>query len=318
MNYDNMVEFFKEKYQDKKNDINLEWYYFAAVILQRGSVNLINLQEHINVQRGQRDVSPLEDFYKKLETTAKSLTSLNVLKFDEKQNSYTFSSEAYNLQLKEQLVEFDKIDELEFKKTRHKEILESLKSKSKKTKEVSQETIEEDPLKEELDDKLYQKQTDKKSIREILNDLKPFLPNSEYNVLSSSIREHVDALQDVIKQVEDAKHSKDENIAYLHYFSGGSDWYINNIDENNIAFGYTMLNGDIEMAEFGYIDINEITSLGVELDLYYEPAPFKEVIDDLHKQYGYFREDDTNLTLKDIVKSDNDFVNKHIHVVKHR
>lgn len=67
----------------------------------------------------------------------------------------------------------------------------------------------------------------------------------------------------------------DQATAYLHYFHGGSDWYITEKDVDGgvkQAFGYTILNGDEDMAELGYISIEELTQCGVELDLHFTPC----------------------------------------------
>jgi hypothetical protein len=72
----------------------------------------------------------------------------------------------------------------------------------------------------------------------------------------------------------------DEAIVYLHYFYGGSDWYITEKDMDGgveQAFGFVVLNGDTEMAELGYISIQELTKLGVELDLYFTPCRLGEI-----------------------------------------
>ena len=72
----------------------------------------------------------------------------------------------------------------------------------------------------------------------------------------------------------------DEAVAYLHYFHGGSDWYITEKDMDggvDQAFGYTVLNGDTENAELGYISIAELTECGVDLDLHFEPRTLREV-----------------------------------------
>lgn len=67
----------------------------------------------------------------------------------------------------------------------------------------------------------------------------------------------------------------DKAVVSLHYFLGDSHWWIIERDvvlrEQIQSFGYACLNGDIEMAESGYIDIAEILRLGAELDLYFEP-----------------------------------------------
>jgi len=80
----------------------------------------------------------------------------------------------------------------------------------------------------------------------------------------------------------------DEAIVSLHYFRGGSDWWVIERDmertEQIQAFGYVCLNGDVEMAELGYINIEELIKYGVELDLYFEPKTLKQVKEQLHKR----------------------------------
>lgn len=72
----------------------------------------------------------------------------------------------------------------------------------------------------------------------------------------------------------------DDAVVYLHYFRGGSGWYITEKDADGgveQAFGYTVLHGDTENAELGYISIAELTECGVELDLHFEPRALREV-----------------------------------------
>lgn len=73
-------------------------------------------------------------------------------------------------------------------------------------------------------------------------------------------------------------------IIYAHYFTGASDWYITEYDEeHDEAFGYVILNGDIEMSELGYIPISELRSIGsVELDFHWTPI----TIGEMKKQKG--------------------------------
>jgi hypothetical protein len=70
-----------------------------------------------------------------------------------------------------------------------------------------------------------------------------------------------------------------EKIVYFHYFVGGSDWWIVEIDkENNIAFGFTCLNNDMEMAEWGNIYLDELRKVrGVELDFHWTPRKFSVI-----------------------------------------
>jgi hypothetical protein len=71
------------------------------------------------------------------------------------------------------------------------------------------------------------------------------------------------------------------SIAYLHYFAGGSDWYITEKDiKGGIqqAFGFASINAPIQSGEFGYISIMELAAAGVELDLYFTPKPLNEIL----------------------------------------
>jgi hypothetical protein len=54
-----------------------------------------------------------------------------------------------------------------------------------------------------------------------------------------------------------------EKLIYLHFFIGASDWYIAEYDGDDIFFGYAILNGDVEMAEWGYVSFEELKALKV-------------------------------------------------------
>lgn len=64
---------------------------------------------------------------------------------------------------------------------------------------------------------------------------------------------------------EDGTH----NVGF-HYFVGNSDFYISEIKSDGTAFGYTILNGDLEMAEWGYQNIEEIINVNqwIEMDFH--------------------------------------------------
>ena len=74
-------------------------------------------------------------------------------------------------------------------------------------------------------------------------------------------------------------------VAFFHYFYGGSDWYITELDKkSNYAMGYVILNGDTQMSEYGSININELTdkSIGnilsnVNIDQYFKPQTLNQI-----------------------------------------
>lgn len=85
-------------------------------------------------------------------------------------------------------------------------------------------------------------------------------------------------------------------IVYLHYFMGGSDWYITEKDMEGKgteqAYGYACLNGDMMNAEFGFISIDELCSLvirgfmTIDLDFHFDPTPMSVIKAHLGDRYG--------------------------------
>lgn len=122
--------------------------------------------------------------------------------------------------------------------------------------------------------------------------LRPFVSKGQFQVMiehsvqSEEKQFFLDKLHEYTERVANMPESYqqdgkgDHAVAYLHYFHGGSDWYITEKDmEGGVtqAFGYAVLNGDEQNAEVGYISIEELVGLGVELDLHFEPRTLLEV-----------------------------------------
>ena len=60
-----------------------------------------------------------------------------------------------------------------------------------------------------------------------------------------------------------------EKMIHLHFFIAGSDWYIAEYDGHDLFWGYAILNGDYQMAEWGYVSFMELRDLsinGIEID----------------------------------------------------
>ncbi len=75
-----------------------------------------------------------------------------------------------------------------------------------------------------------------------------------------------------------------DKIIHLHFFIGGCDWYIAEYSpEEDLFWGYAILNGDTENAEWGYISFKELRELvvgpGIEVDrdLHWEPRSVQEI-----------------------------------------
>lgn len=50
---------------------------------------------------------------------------------------------------------------------------------------------------------------------------------------------------------------------HLHFFIGSCDWYICEFDGEDLFFGFAILNGDFEMAEWGYISFSELKDVSI-------------------------------------------------------
>lgn len=115
--------------------------------------------------------------------------------------------------------------------------------------------------------------------------------------IETGLREEPLFLDDVIFGYEnipplDGQDGKYKNaVAYLHYFAGASDWYITELDKENLmGFGYAILNGATEMSELGYISLIELTEkfdgvspmLQPNLDQHFTPKTLNQIF---HKDY---------------------------------
>lgn len=111
------------------------------------------------------------------------------------------------------------------------------------------------------------------------NQIKALIGNTEIYPTLVQLAKDVNETPDIYTQDGKGK----DSIVHLHYFTGNSDWFITekNLDEK-LFFGYVVLNGDLQFSEFGYISIDEITSLNVELDFHFEKMTIKEAITKYH------------------------------------
>ena len=76
-----------------------------------------------------------------------------------------------------------------------------------------------------------------------------------------------------------------DKIIHLHFFLGGCDWFIAEYDGKDLFWGYAILNGDHQNAEWGYVSFQELkelrTSEGFEVDCekeeFWRPKKVKEI-----------------------------------------
>lgn len=129
--------------------------------------------------------------------------------------------------------------------------------------------------------------------------IKPFISQPQLDALINMyLSEEKQAAIDIATQLaetistmpatyETENIKENDKIIHLHYFRGGSDWYIIEKDKGakddpvpgmqSQAYGYAILNGDEINAEWGYISIEELIKNNVELDFYWNKKTFGEL-----------------------------------------
>jgi hypothetical protein len=63
---------------------------------------------------------------------------------------------------------------------------------------------------------------------------------------------------------ETEKTPVEDKLIYLHFFIGGCDWYVAEYDGDNIFWGYAVLNGDLQNAEWGYFSFSELREVKID------------------------------------------------------
>ena len=88
-----------------------------------------------------------------------------------------------------------------------------------------------------------------------------------------------------------------EKMIHMHFFIGGCDWYATEYSpEEKCFFGFAILNGDLQNAEWGYFSLDELASLKisfleVDRDLHWKPKKAIE-IDKIREAEGWEVKDD--------------------------
>ena len=55
----------------------------------------------------------------------------------------------------------------------------------------------------------------------------------------------------------------EDKLIYLHFFIGGSDWYVAEFDGKDLFFGFAILNQDFINSEWGYFSFKELKELKI-------------------------------------------------------
>ena len=75
-----------------------------------------------------------------------------------------------------------------------------------------------------------------------------------------------------------------DKIIHLHFFIGGSDWYVAEFDGDDLFYGFAILNGDLDNSEWGYISFSELKAINIssieidcELEEYWQLKPVSQI-----------------------------------------
>ena len=84
-----------------------------------------------------------------------------------------------------------------------------------------------------------------------------------------------------------------DKLIHLHFFLAGCDWYVAEYDRDDLFWGFAVLNGDLQNAEWGYISFRELKELQIKwLEVDCEKEEFWKVkkaveIDQIREAYGW-------------------------------
>lgn len=145
----------------------------------------------------------------------------------------------------------------------------------------------------------------KHQANDALSRLRPFMASRQSEAVAELMRGEeggffMDKMVELSQLVDTmpvtySQQNESDPIAYLHYFIGGSDWYIVEKDmdgEVEQAWGFACLNGDMMNAEYGYISIAELVALKlqmgltVDLDFHFKPTRMSLVMPRLKAKNG--------------------------------
>ena len=146
--------------------------------------------------------------------------------------------------------------------------------------QIPREVLEEYPeLKSKISVPTFSEQPYKMSAK-----LKAFIPKHQQKVIRSWNEDlKKDVLAPLDKQIQAIPKRQssgiDELIVYAHFFYAGSDWFITDWNGKNELFGYTILNGDVQMSELGGLWLSDLVNDGrVELDFHWTPKYLAEAL----------------------------------------
>lgn len=149
--------------------------------------------------------------------------------------------------------------------------------------------------------------------------VKSVLPTSQYNTTINYLngeernffKQKIKDIAEIVKNAPKLYETdgQEEHPITLRYFHpSGTETLVTEIGENGEAFGFQCLNGDYQMAEWGYVDLNELKNIPMmEVDYYIEKGMSVERFlyknhPDMYPEYAKFEKKTEEKTPFDVAK----------------
>ena len=108
-------------------------------------------------------------------------------------------------------------------------------------------------------------------------------------------------LAKIPKLCETEKIPPQDKLIYLHFFIANCDWYIAEYDREDLFWGFCILGGDMESAEWGYVSFSELKSIKIdrwlevdsEPENVWQPRSASEITK-IRVAHGWLQENDTS------------------------
>jgi hypothetical protein len=141
-----------------------------------------------------------------------------------------------------------------------------------------------------------------KELKSIPSEVAVLIPKMQLEFTRENMREFSDSiitLQARLKKCPKlyGTEKMKEHPAIFHYFLGETDIYICEYDRKEVMFGYSILNGDLDCSEWGYISLPEITDITfLNIDYYFEEQTIEAAL--YGKYPDYFPKPQSPSTLR--------------------
>jgi len=144
-----------------------------------------------------------------------------------------------------------------------------------------------------------------KVLKSIPSEVAALIPKTQLEFTRENLSEFSDAilrLQTRLKKCPKlfGTEKMKEHPAVFHYFLGETDIYICEYNRKDDMFGYSILNGDLDCSEWGYISLPEITGISfLNIDYYFKEQTIEAAL--YGKYPDYFPKPQSLFTFKAIL-----------------